>query len=142
MVSVWMREKLPRGAKAKLMSSKLFPDKRVLLMPLETGWTPPSSLAQFCCPAMEDALDFSCAQHADPFECPDSLVTYNEVFDEFGLIVHDGGPSYVLIGFCPWCGTKLPESQRDRWFDETEAKGFTDETLPPEYRTGAWRRVK
>jgi hypothetical protein len=111
-------------------------------MPIETGWMPPSSLAKFCCTAMEDALDFDCEQHADPFECPDSLVTYNEVFDEYGLIVHDGGASYVLIGFCPWCGNELPESQRDRWFDETEAKGFTDETLPAEYRTGAWRRVK
>lgn len=91
---------------------------------------------------MASALAFDCDQHADPFECPDSLVVYNEVFDEIGLIVHDGGPSKVNIDFCPWCGTRLPESQRDRWFDETEAKGFTDETLPPEYRSGAWRRAK
>ena len=56
-----------------------------------------------------------------------------------GLPVHDGGASYVLVAFCPWCGARLPESQRDRWFEETEAKGFTDDTLPPEYRTGAWR---
>ncbi len=110
------------------------------MMPMSDGWLPPSSLAEFCCEAMRDALVFDCEQHADPFECPDSLVIYIEVFDEYGLIVHDGGPSYVLIVHCPWCGAKLPESQRDRWFDETEAKGFTDQTLPPEYRTGAWRR--
>jgi hypothetical protein len=36
--------------------------------------------------------------------------------------------------------TRLPESQRDRWFDEVEAKGYTDETLPPEYLSARWRR--
>jgi len=91
---------------------------------------------------MASALAFDCNQHADPFECADHLVVYNEVFDEFGIVVHDGGPSYVLIAHCPWCGTRLPESQRDRWYDETEAKGFTDDTLPPEYLSAAWRRAR
>lgn len=121
------------------MSSQLFPGRRVLWMPLSVAWAPPSAAATFCCEAMTQALAFDCAQHADPFECADSLMVYNEVLDEYGLPVHDGGASYVLVAFCPWCGARLPESQRDRWFDETEAKGFTDDTLPPEYRTGAWR---
>lgn len=121
------------------MSSQLFPGRRVLWMPLSVAWAPPSAAATFCCEAMTQALAFDCAQHADPFECADSLMVYNEVLDEYGLPVHDGGASYVLVAICPWCGARLPESQRDRWFDETEAKGFTDDTLPPEYRTGAWR---
>lgn len=58
-------------------------------------------------------------------------MVYNEVFDEFGLIVHDGGQSYVLIQHCPWCATRLPESQRDRWFDE--------ENPPLAYTTREWR---
>lgn len=122
------------------MSSELFPGRRVLWTPLSVGWTPVSAEAVFCCEAMASALEFHCEHHADPFECADNLVVYNEVLDEFGLVVHDGGPSYVLIAYCPWCGTRLPESQRDRWFDETEAKGFTDETLPSAYRTAEWRR--
>lgn len=124
------------------MSSELFAGKRLLWMPMMVSWSQPSLSTAFCCETMTRALAFTCTQHADPFECPDSLVIYNEVFDEYGLIVHDGGPSYVSIDFCPWCGTRLPESQRDRWFDETEAKGFTDETTPPEYGTGQWRRPK
>jgi len=88
---------------------------------------------------MRAALDFSCDQHADPFECADALMVYNEIFDEYGLPVHDGGASYVLIGNCPWCGARLPESQRDRWFDETETFGVDDENLPPKYLTRAWR---
>lgn len=121
------------------MSSQLFPGRRVLWMPLSVAWAPPSAAATFCCEAMTQALAFDCAQHADPFECADGLMVYNEVLDEYGLPVHDGGASYVLVAICPWCGARLPESQRDRWFEETEAKGFTDDTLPPEYRTGAWR---
>jgi hypothetical protein len=124
------------------VSSELFPGRRVMWMPLSEGWSAPSAAAAFCCDAMASALVFECAQHSDPFECPDHLIVYNEIFDEIGIAVHDGGPSYVLIQHCPWCGTRLPDSQRDRWFDETEAKGFTDETMPPEYRSGEWRRQK
>ncbi len=124
------------------MSSDVFQGSRVIWMPVEEAWAPPSEAVILCCTEMKGRLAFTCEQHADPFECPDNLVVYNEKFDEFGLIVHDGGPSYILIGFCPWCGTRLPESQRDRWFDEIEAKGFTEDNLPPEYRTGAWRRVR
>lgn len=113
---------------------------RVLWMPLDRPWAPPSDTSSFCCADMAHRLELTCDQHADPFECGDNTVVYNEIFDEFGLVVHDGGASYIVIAFCPWCGTRLPESQRERWFDETEAKGFTDETMPPEYRSGEWRR--
>lgn len=123
------------------MSSALFPGRRVMWMPLAAAWAPPSSEVSICCEAMAAALAFGCDQHDDPFACADHLVVYNEVFDEFGLVVHDGGASYVLIAVCPWCARRLPESQRDRWFDEVEAKGFTDDALPAEYLSAAWRRV-
>jgi hypothetical protein len=89
---------------------------------------------------MRAALGFDCEQHAEPFACADALVIYNEILDEYGIPVHDGGASYVLITNCPWCGTRLPESQRDRWFDETEAMGLTEgDDLPPKYLSAAWR---
>jgi hypothetical protein len=91
---------------------------------------------------MNQALEFSCDQHSDPFECADALVIYHEAFDEYGLIVHDGGASYVLIQYCPWCGAMLPESQRDLWFDKLEAMGIADpsaSTVPAEFLTAAWR---
>jgi len=115
---------------------------RVLWMPLITPWAPPGTDAQLCCEMMATELEFACTQHADPFECGDSVVVYNEVLDEYGLIVHDGGASYVLIAHCPWCGTGLPESQRDRWFDEIAAKGLSDEAPPAEYLTAEWRRAR
>ncbi len=121
------------------MSSELFRNRRVLWMPFGASWRPPGEETALCCAAMRAALAFSCEQHADPFECADALVVYNEVFDEYGIPVHDGGASYVLIEHCPWCGVRLPESQRDRWFEETEALAVDDESLPPKFLTREWR---
>ena len=93
---------------------------------------------------MRRQLDFSCELHASPFDCPDALVAYSETFNEYGVIVHDGGGSYVTIGFCPWCGTKLPESLRERWFSELEAQGFDDpnvQDIPEKYKTDEWYRA-
>ncbi len=64
----------------------------------------PSSL---CCESMQAALEMDCEDHDDPFECPDSLIAYNKAFNQFGLIVHDGGTSVILIRHCPWCGAAL-----------------------------------
>lgn len=100
-----------------------------------------------CCDQMREALKQDCPQHRWPrVVCPERQIDYNERFDEYGLTVNDGGSSSVVIHFCPWCGAALPESQRDRWFDELEAAGFsvsvgTDLTrLPVAYRSGAWRQ--
>jgi hypothetical protein len=57
--------------------------------------------------------------------------------------VHDGGASYLLISHCPFCGARLPESQRDRWFDETEqliGEDGDEASLPERYRRGDWRQ--
>lgn len=71
---------------------------------------------------------------------PDALVAYIPKFDEYGLLVHDGGSSMVQIQFCPWCGTRLPESKRDRWFDELEKRGIDplSKSIPPEFESDAW----
>ena len=111
-------------------------------MPLDYAYPVPSPNAPHCCEAMTAALAFDCEQHADPFACNDALIIYHEPFNEYGIVIHDGGPSYVLIRHCPWCGTSLPESQRDRWFNALEANGIDDfdaGNLPPEYLSSAWR---
>lgn len=129
------------------MSQLLYPARRMLWM------DPGGSTGSFaghgvnhCCDDMTKALTNTCEDHRDDaFECADMLVAYSPAFDEYGLIVHDGGASSVIIGHCPWCGSKLPESQRDRWFDELEALGFDDPLagdIPGEYRSAAWRLSK
>jgi uncharacterized protein DUF6980 len=91
---------------------------------------------------MRDEVQHRCAEHPDPYDCPEHLVQYVPNFDEYGLIVHDGGASYVEIAYCPWCGTRLPRSKRDRWWAEMERLGIDPwtETPPPAYRTDAWYR--
>jgi len=96
-----------------------------------------------CCERMETEVTKTCQDHPDPFTCPDRLVNYMERFDEYGLVVHDGGNSSVLIAYCPWCGIRLPPSRRDAWFHEVRARGvdpWTDDDLPQEYRSDAWYR--
>ena len=56
---------------------------------------------------MKSAIDWSCQDHSDPFDCPDALVKYSEDSGEYGLIIHDGGSSIVKIEYCPWCGLKM-----------------------------------
>jgi hypothetical protein len=41
-------------------------------------------------------------------------------FREYGIRVLDGGSSFIILEFCPWCGTRLPESLRDRGFESVE----------------------
>jgi hypothetical protein len=49
------------------------------------------------------------------------------------------------ITYCPWCGTKLPESVRDQYFEILWAKGiepgvdkYNDPTIPTEFKSEEW----
>ncbi len=76
-----------------------------------------------------DAMDI--AQTSTAPHCCDSMRAYVEhedgiiywwpKFHEYLISVHDGGSSGILIRFCPWCGTQLPESSRDAFFDACES---------------------
>jgi ribosomal protein S27AE len=94
----------------------------------------------FCCDQMRGELTSSCPEHSDRFACPDALLHYDARFREYGLIVHDGGASFRLIAFCPWCGSCLPASLRDRWFTELERLGVDPSIseVPERFRSDAW----
>lgn len=65
-------------------------------------------------------------------------VRYDSRFDCYW--VEAGGAKQQLF-FCPWCGEKLPPSQRGRWFDELEAMGVdpVGGPIPETFESGAWR---
>jgi hypothetical protein len=125
------------------MSSGLFPAYRVLWMPLGFAWRPSSDRVVHCCGAIEQALQHLCEQHPTPFDCPDTVLVYNEPFNEYGIPVRDGGESYLIVTHCPWCGLELPESRRDAWFDAIDALGLGEApfeaAIPDMYLTAAWR---
>ena len=46
---------------------------------------------------MDDAIQFNCNKCKDKFECPDTLLAYNPKFDEYRIIIHDGGAAVASI---------------------------------------------
>lgn len=98
----------------------------------------------YCCGALKQHVEHRCSVHPNPFDCPDHVVVYLPQFDEFGLVIRDGGngsgESYLEIVYCPWCGTKLPESKRDRYFEQLEARGIdpATDTIPIKFYSDAW----
>ena len=54
---------------------------------------------------MEKHSLFNCDKCKDKFECADTLI--HEKNGVYGIIVHDGGSSFIEIKFCPWCGEVL-----------------------------------
>lgn len=96
---------------------------------------------EHCCNQMNQRLTLECEEYNNGFQCPDVLVNYIPKFDEYGLIIHDGGSSFIEISFCPWCGSKLPESKRDSWFDELEKLSFdnpSEQDIPEEFLSSKW----
>jgi Domain of unknown function (DUF6980) len=67
-------------------------------------------------------------------------IHYDRRYDAYWV---EAGGAKQLLFFCPWCGEKLPPSQRDRWFDELEALGIDPETdsIPDRFQSGEWRGV-
>ncbi|MEU3609752.1 hypothetical protein AB0E83_30570 [Streptomyces sp. NPDC035033] len=97
-------------------------------------------MTDHCCEAMRGRVEHRCDDHADAYDCPDAVVSFSARFQEYGLVVHDGGGSSLDIAFCPWCGRRLPESQRDRWFEEVRGLGLDpwEDDVPPEYEDDRW----
>lgn len=79
------------------------------------------------CPRMDDALSDE--------RLP---VTYWENLREHGILYIDG--SIQVIYFCPWCGTELPKSLRNEWFDRLRGMGFEpeDPRVPAAMLTDQW----
>ncbi len=69
-------------------------------------------------------------------------VSYDPRFDEYTIPSGDG---LQQLSYCPFCGERLPESKRDQWFEQLEARGVADpwrEALPAEYHSDAWWKAQ
>ncbi len=60
-----------------------------------------------CCERMVEELAKTCERHPDRADCPDALVEYWPDRGLYGLLIHDGGSSMILIDYCPWCGRRI-----------------------------------
>ena len=70
-------------------------------------------MKKYCCQKFSESLEYKCKKHIDQFDCPDSLIYFSKKLGAYGLIVHDGGSSYVKIEYCPFCGSHL-----NKWKDK------------------------
>lgn len=72
------------------------------------------------------------------------IMRYNEVFDEYGIVLTEDDVSFLSIKYCPWCGKRLPPSRREEWFEKLELLGFDAplfcEDIPPEFKSDEWRK--
>lgn len=86
------------------------------------------------------SLKWCCAEMKDAVEDADIPIVYIPKFREFGIRVLDGGSSKILLKFCPWSGTKLPDSLRDAWFEELERRGIDPhgDNIPDEFNDERW----
>ena len=86
-------------------------------------------MSNLCCKEMETHV-----------ENKDVAITYNSKFREYGIAYLDGGSSVQLIESCPWCGSKLPTSLRDKWFSEIGKLGLEpgDSKIPTEFNSDKW----
>ena len=88
----------------------------------------------FCCKEMEEHL-----------RGQEVHIKYNPKFNEYGIDCSDDA-SVIVLNYCPWCGKKLPQSLRDKWFEELQALGYEsplfDDTIPDEYKTQQWWKKK
>ncbi|MDH5382478.1 MAG: hypothetical protein OEW75_16615 [Cyclobacteriaceae bacterium] len=92
-----------------------------------------------CCDNMSNHSGKS--NELDDLHDSDAIMVYVSKFDEYGILIKDGGSSYIQIQYCPWCGTKLPDSKRDEWFDELEKRGFYtpfNSEVPEEFESDRW----
>lgn len=85
-------------------------------------------------------MKFCCQQLQQFSQDDETAIFYSPKFREFGISVLDGGSSSITIAYCPWCGTRLPESLRDEWFNRLEQRGLEpeDDRVPEEMRSDAW----
>lgn len=73
----------------------------------------------------------------------DRLVIYIPQFLEYGLPIQDGGNSYLLIRYCPWCGAKLPKSRRNEWLSKMSKLGYSSpfsQKIPEVYLHEDWEK--
>jgi hypothetical protein len=80
-----------------------------------------------------------CAMMSSNLAGGETAIRYLPKFREYGITVLDGGSSFISIHYCPWCGTSLPGSLRDKWFEEIAARGYeVDDEIPAELNSDAW----
>ena len=81
-----------------------------------------------CCESMRSAIE--------DIENP---MYYSSILREFGIRLTSEF-EFELLNFCGWCGSTLPTSLRDEWFQKLENIGIDpwEDDIPINYLSSAW----
>lgn len=105
-------------------------------------------MVKHCCKNMSDRVcyvDDIYANSYDNLEIENDIIYYSSKFREYGIPIRNGNEaiasSYIVIRYCPWCGSQLPSSKRAEWFETLEKLGFDEplsQQLPNKFYTSKW----
>jgi hypothetical protein len=102
---------------------------------------------KYCCEKME----YQTVPYNERFIAPqDRVVIYHEESRDYGIKLDREYIGYqVSIEYCPWCGSKLPDSLNLEWCEAVKQDlGIEDvdaeewAKLPEKYKTEQWWREK
>ena len=77
---------------------------------------------------------------------PRDPIEYNPVFREYFIRLNNRSNIITLV-YCPWCGSKLPDSLRENYFDilekehqiETNLGEYKERSdIPTDFRSDKW----
>ena len=89
------------------------------------------------------AMTHCCAETTKHVDDGEVAFRYDPVSRGYGIPILDGGSAKQQIHFCPWCGSRLPESLSDKWFEILDEMfpdfdGFADDRTPEEFKSDTW----
>lgn len=91
-----------------------------------------------------------CCEFMDMFLQDQKMpLKYYPIAREYGITLKHSSAVQLLV-YCPWCGVKLPESLRDKYFDilkveydiEPELDIQDDPNIPEEFKSDSWWKMR
>jgi hypothetical protein len=98
-------------------------------------------IKEHCCVEMTEQVNMSYpAAESALSGSTDKRIYWSPVFDEYGLICQPSA-EVLLISHCPFCGSLLPNSRRDQWFENLETTGWKTwgDAIPEEFLKQDWK---
>lgn len=65
---------------------------------------------KYCCKMMQLKLEQTCEKHGG--DCVDIVMAHLKD-GRYGIPIHDGGSSLIVVNFCPWCGAGVHGTMSD-----------------------------
>ena len=78
-----------------------------------------------------------------PHQGPNPVLEWIAMWNEYRIPISRTGYQVTRILHCPWCGSKLPASVKEEWYQTLYALGYSDpgnDHLPEEFNSDKWWR--